>query len=247
MHLEAIGFVGDTPALAQAFAREAGLREHYEEYSVYSPGSGIELWRRRGGARSVYTPHFSGAGAMRFGLVSLVPHPADPLAGVATGTIDPPEDDPRAGLYPLALELPAFALACRRLAPPTIVSVQIVALAEQVSCYADAEAFQSAQAQEAVRLEPEQVLRAGHWQPGEEHEFPEPLAIVSGTVRMCARVRNPSTNRPFHHLLVRTRGGMLDLVAAPEAVTPDPVAGGVVVARVRLSARIAELPWKGLP
>ncbi|HEY9724366.1 MAG TPA: hypothetical protein V6D47_20355 [Oscillatoriaceae cyanobacterium] len=247
MDLKAIGFSGDAPAIAQRFAHDDGWRASYDEYAVWTPGSGIEVWRRRRGPQAVFTAHFHGAGAMRLGLVSLVPHPGDPLAGVATGWIEPPEDDPGEGLYAIALELPAFALARRTLAPPAVVSAQVVALAEELNCYRDTAAFEAAQSGEAIRFEPEQVLGAGHWQPGAEREFPEPLAIVSGTVRMVARVTNPATDAFFHHLLVRTRGGMLDVVAAPEVVTGEPVAGGVVVGRVRLSARIAEIPWKGLP
>lgn len=247
-HFSAIGFPVAELADFQAFARHAlhtseGLRQAYAHphgrYVLWTPGSGIEVWLETdpdGQAIRGMAPHFRGASEMRLGLIERCPDPQAPHAGgmQAWGALAD-DADPAIGLFPLMVDLAAFALAP---SPPAIVTAQVAAFAHTLTCWPSEDAYDTAQEEDEIRLAAEHFIPSGLFRPeGGELEQPEAHAILGGLVLMTCRVVNPATQRVFHHMLVRTLGGTVDIVADPAVVKNDPVAGGIATGSFWLSAR----------
>lgn len=65
-------------------------------------------------------------------------------------------------------------------------------------------------------------------------------ALLTGTVEAAERRTNGFTKSEFHVLKVATQPGMLDLVAAPDVLTPAPAAGMTIFTEVWLTGRPVE-------
>ena len=80
---------------------------------------------------------------------------------------------------------------------------------------------------------------SGLFAPKDEPDWqPKAYANFAGHVEGAEVVTNPISNRPFHHLVVRTGAGVFDVVADPAIPSGTPEVGGVVHGEFWLSGRI---------
>ena len=171
-------------------------------------------------------PHIGGDGRLRFGALELRPGQAGTLDGSLHGWADPAADNPGGGIYPLLVDVPGARPAQARLALPAIVSLQVAAFAHELACYPDEAAYSAAQEREP-RFAAGALIPSGLFARRGEVERAE--AVFAGRVPRAEMRTNPASGVAFHALLVRTLGGVFDVVADPAVVTGEPVVGGGVV------------------
>jgi hypothetical protein len=211
----------------------------------WSPGEGIEIWSQINevNGRNVLmdsNPHFSGLARMRVGLLEVVTYDGRPSDGsiyVKTGIYG---SDPQAGDGSLLVDVPDFDVIRERLVPHSIITLQIAAFAEAITCYRTEEDFMSSQT----------PLREFEGRPvylGPELAVPhEDNGSISSDVHMTARVHsvnttvNLHTGVQFYHLCVTTQGGMMDVVADPSMLTDALQVGGVIRGDFWLSGKCVE-------
>jgi hypothetical protein len=102
------------------------------------------------------------------------------------------------------------------------------------SRYPDEAAYHSAQEREPFAAE--SLIPSGLFAGQGEVERAE--AVFAGRVLRAEVRSNPASGTAFHVLLVRTLGGIFDVVADPTVVTGEPVVGGVVRCVAWLSGRV---------
>ena len=129
-------------------------------------------------------------------------------------------------VYPLAVEIEDPVVASR-LSLPDVRAVEATAFAEVLSVYADEDAFRAAQTSEP-RFAPLALVPSGLVSADGEPREPRAEILMNGRVGAALPRRNAKTGRTFWHAAVRTLGGDLDLVAAPEQA-PDGLSRGNVV------------------
>jgi hypothetical protein len=69
---------------------------------------------------------------------------------------------------------------------------------------------------------------------------PAPDALLHGRVVRAERLTNPETGVAFAHLVVKTLGGEIDVVADPEELPELPAEGSIVRAGGWLSGALPE-------
>jgi hypothetical protein len=247
-HFSAIGFSTESHAefaeLVQQAAhqgREYAVPDGY--YVEWSPGGGIQVWVKADPGRQLVgmDPHFSGRGRLRLGVLEARRSADYPLDGSLYGWVNPPDDDPSTGEYPVLIDVPDAAMAGDRITVPAVVTLQVAAFAHELACFADDHAYLGAQA-DGIRLAPESVIPSGLFSAGDDPEVDDRRAeaIAAGHIERVERLLNPVSGRPFVSLLVRTLGGTLDVVADPETVAGEPIVGGVVRGSFWLSGRLVD-------
>lgn len=220
-------------------ARDSGelVRARQGFYRRWTVGEGIELWvgcHTQAGLG--VNPHFSGSGRMRVRLTEIVPSDDFPLDGSIQGWAAPASRDPESGAFPVVVDLPDFDAVRKELHKGAIVMVQIAAFAHELAAFASDEAFSESQGE--IKFAPESFVPAGLFSNGDELAKPSATAVFTGHILEINRLTNPETGAPFYHLLVRTLGGTVDVVADPEIVQGEPDVGGVVNGSFWLSGRI---------
>ncbi len=209
------------------------------DYIRYTPGAGVELWVQVSSENAVRgcTPHFSGQGRMCLGVTKLLPDDAHPQDGCLYGWVNPSEDDPEHGDYPVAIDVPDFALVEGRLQPPMAVVLQVAAFAHELRCFPTEAAYH--QGKEEFHLAAEAFIPSGLFHPGGELKNPvRAEAVLSGRIMATERRINPATEREFYWLLVTTYGATADVVADPLLLDAAPQIGGVVQGSFWLSGRV---------
>jgi hypothetical protein len=163
---------------------------------------------------------------------------------------DPTDPDPASGQYPFLVDVPDFDAATDGLAVPAIGTMQIAAFARTLTCWPDEAAYTEAEEQrwagrgtgpdgQAVKgFAAESFIPSGMFalDPSKPHT-PKAEAIFTGRVLDTKPLVNPWTGRSFRHAVVKTLGGEFDVVADPEVVKGEPVAGGIVQGSYWLTGR----------
>ncbi|MDQ6650767.1 MAG: hypothetical protein M3Z02_11740 [Actinomycetota bacterium] len=129
-------------------------------------------------------------------------------------------------VYPLAVEI-ENPVAARRLDLAEVVAVAVTAFAEVLTVHADETAFRTAQTAEP-RFAAQSLVPSGLVSADGAPRDPRAEILMNGRVGAALPRRNGHTGRTFWHAAVRTLGGDLDVVAAPEQV-PDGLALGNIV------------------
>jgi hypothetical protein len=125
----------------------------------------------------------------------------------------------------------------------------VAAFARTLTCWPDEAAYTAAEEVkwggskgpdgQAVRgFAAESFIPSGMFalDPSKPHT-PRAEAIFTGHVLSTEVLLNAQTGRSFHHARVKTLGGEFDVVADPEVVKGEPVAGGVVQGSFWLTGR----------
>lgn len=244
-HMSTLGFQIGTPqdfADLARWAAESGKAIELsggEQYIVWSPGDGIELWAQvdQRGELIGMNPHFSGDARMRAHLIKRFSRPEDgPLDGAFYGRAGFSGDGPEDGLYPFAFDAPDFRTYDAR-RPPANVTVQLAGFARELKAFADEQALRAKGSLMAV----ESCIPSGTFTPGPGGgpiDPPKSEVIFYGRVLETAQLVNSLTHLPFYWARVRTLGGEFDMLADPEVVEGTIVKDGIVGGLFWLSGRL---------
>lgn len=214
---------------------EAGPAGRYLRWSC---PSGAELWLQVNAENELVgmNPHFRGESRVRVGLTARVERPqGTPLEGAFHGWADPPGDAPDGGAYPFVFDSPDFLLN-GGIEPPALVEAQVVAFAHEVSFHASQADYYNAQTSE-LRFADQSFIPAGLFESGENG--PGATAIFTGHVLKTDERTNRLTGKPFRWALVRTLGGVFDVVIDPTLLDQTPTAGGLLSGSFWLSGRLS--------
>ncbi len=203
-------------------------------YLRWSPGAGAELWIQANLEHEIIgcNPHFSGEGKLRFGITETFHSLHSPLEGRLVGWVEPKNEKvPTSGLYPLTAEMPDFTLSEPFLFKHPLMTLQVAAFAEVVSCYANERAF-------AMSHNAQTMAVPTFQQSIEVEEDGSPaLANIVGFVRKTELRLNPLTEQLFYAILLETHGGTIDVVAPVDTLLETPIIDSVLAGSFWLSAR----------
>ena len=241
----ALASADDMQALVERVADEA---EYVEVpggvYLVWSGGDGPELWLQCDAEDNLVgmSPHFAGPTRMKIGIVAEIDRPGQTeLDGALYGWVNPREDDPGSGDYPLVFDCPDAAMHAE-LELPCVATVQLAAFAHHLTVWDDVDAYEREREGDDTQLSSRSFIPAGLLRSEGEADPPPPVAyaIVTGHV-LAAEVRaNPLTGGRYQWAAVATHGGTLDVVAELSLVTREIREGSVVSGGFWLSGQIVE-------
>ena len=247
-HFTDLGFDADSSERAWELSLRAareGTRYATKsgEYRVWSIGEGIALWAGldRNGQVLGCDPSFTGHGRMNFRLEGPFSQPPvhapteGALKGLANATPSAPD-----GLCPVLIDLPGFELHLPRLRPNQFLNLQVTAFADTftggMKFYRDEATFTTSFRPGKPKYSPEFFVPSGlYTEPGRP---PSARGLFAGRIQWHVVRTNPATRRPFHHLLVNTGAGTLDIVSDPAWVPEKPVVGGIVTGSFWLCGQI---------
>jgi len=208
-------------------------------YKRWTSDQGAELWIQidRNNRLVGVTPYFRGESELLVRITAGVERLDDTeLEGAVHGWADPQGNDPEDGAYPFVFDLVDKGLH-ERFAFPFISPVQLSAFAHELNVYESDEEFMLSQ-DTGMKYASESFVPSGLFQP--DQNSLQPYAIFSGHILKAKELSNPLTNQAYHWMLVRTLGGVIDVVSDPELVLKPPVIGGVVKGEFWLCGRILE-------
>ena len=211
-------------------------------YYLLAPGGGPELWVQirmdKDGQSKLagFNPHFRGHARMRFGAIGAQPAIDFPMEGTLEGWADPADETPESGIFPLSVEVPDFEISVADMTFPRNLEIQIAAFAHQATCFPDESAF----ARDSVKMGGAGMARKSFIPLGAFKDAKPSTALFCGDIREAHLQTNPTSRATYHHLLVETLGGQIDMVADMSVLVGKPRAGGIVQCQGWLSARLAE-------
>ena len=251
-HFDAIGFQPEPrpDGVKNLVLQAANLGRRFQSprgwYSAWAPGNGVELWVAMENSGHVLgcSPFFLGISEVSFRLEHFETRPpvyAPPLEGGLAGWVAASPTDPRSGLCPLLVDLPDFDLRRDALVIPSHLTLRVAAFSHWLDCFPNDADYLASQAQTegTARYSSDYFSPSGLFAPKDEPDWqPKAYANFAGHVEGAEVVTNPISNRPFHHLVVRTGAGVFDVVADPAIPSGTPKVGGVVHGEFWLSGRI---------
>jgi hypothetical protein len=244
-HLSDIGFGFESPQEFLEFVQNVvnndgnvGFTSPNGHYMLWTTGNGVELWIHADSALQLNGCgiHFRGEGRMRVHITQTFISGETPLHGCLYGWLNPSdEDNPYSGELPFAASVPNFDFVAEPLLRSPMVTLQVAAFVEkELRCYMSDGAYHSVRGRSAS---PSEIFESD-WDQGDSPGEPSPMALCGGRVLSVEMRTNPASNLPFYSLLVKTRGGTIDMIADPETLRGKPVEGGIVQASCWLSAAV---------
>jgi hypothetical protein len=244
-HLSDIGFGFESPQEFLEFVQKVvnadgntGFTSPNGHYMLWSTGSGVELWIHADSDLQLNGCgiHYRGEGRIRAHITQTFLSGDTPLHGCLYGWLNPTdENNPYTGELPFAASVPNFDLIAEPLLRSPMVTLQIAAFVEkELRCYMSDGAYHSVRGRSAA---PSEVFEPD-WPQGEPSFDPSPQALCGGRVLSVEMKTNPSTNLEFCAMVLKTRGGTIDMVADPETLRGRPVVGGIVQGNCWLSAAV---------
>lgn len=205
-------------------------------YWVWEAGQGSEVWFQFDEAANAImqtTPAFQGKTRLSIGITKAIAQ-GSPLGGLLQGWVNPKDNDPESGDYPMV-----FTWLDKGLHPPIVYpqihTFQVTAFAHELTAYPSKEAFAVATSSGhssddgddiKVSLAPESFIPAGMFV--EEGDTPSPTAMFTGRVLDVRELASPLDDEPFYWLRVRTYGGEYDVVASADVVEGELATDGIV-------------------
>ncbi|MGF1504619.1 MAG: hypothetical protein ACFB51_05715, partial [Anaerolineae bacterium] len=230
-HFSDIGFIVETPEdldtlIASAIADGKVYPAEHGSYVYWALDGGIEMWVQTNHNDQVvgFNPHFSGSSRVQVAMVNTAWQEDMPLDGSLYVHVVSSDDLEQ---LVFMVDMPDFGLVHTRLAPDSVHTLQVAAFAHELNIFADEAEFEatSAQLDDGMRFAAESFFPAGLLAEKEEDTA---MAFFSGRIEEHNRRDNPFTGKLFHHLLIRTLLGTLDVVADPQLVQATPRSGGLV-------------------
>ncbi len=244
-HLSDIGFGFESPNEFLEFVQQVvntdgnlGFTSPNGHYMLWTKGNGVELWIHADQDKQLNGCgiHYRGEGRIRAHITQTFLSGETPLHGCLYGWLNPSdENNPYSGELPFAASIPNFDFVADPLLRSPVVTLQIAAFVEkELRCYMSDGAYHSVRGRSAA---PSEVFEPT-WDQGDSPGEPSAQALCGGRVVSVEMKTNPATDLPFYALLVKTRGGTIDMVADPETLRGRPVEGGIVQANCWLSASV---------
>ena len=241
-NLSAIGFVFDdaesfqetmlrlAPEAVERLGCEAG------DYSIWRSHTGAEIWfhlpllgtEDRAQDIAGLTPFYEGLAEIEIEVAERVNRPDDNgFEGAFTAQVRDPDSDDYA--YPITFDAVDFsAHAAREL--PFGTAARITGFARHVRAFADEAAYASDRSGPGseIALAPRAFIPVGQLEDAPDDAPPASTALLTGRVVEHRHLTNEVTGRQFHWMLVESLAASFDVVADPDSVTGEIVAGGTV-------------------
>ncbi|ELR72100.1 hypothetical protein C900_01842 [Fulvivirga imtechensis AK7] len=248
-NLSDIGFNVETEEdfrklMEKAYGLGQPIKPSNGTYVLYSDKSGAELWMQLNRKDEFIgaNPHFKGKSKRTVCLTATVDRHESELDGAYHSRADPTEgNNPDSGAYPLVFDIPDFRTIAEIVTPKNV-DIQLVAFAQELSCYDSERAFNESQYTE-LKFASQSFIPSGLFSPnGEDTNPPEALGIFTGIIREWEMKTNELTGEQFYWLFVDTLGGEVDVVADPRFFDKKPNINGVVQGQFWLSGRLIDAP-----
>lgn len=247
-NLSTIGFVFpdqeqfQSAMLGCAAAAGARLPCDDGEYGIWRSATGAEVWfhlgRSENGETEIHglSPFFEGRSEVRMLISNAVHRQGENVfEGAFHGWVNP--DETGKGSYPLLFD--AVDFSSRVAIPlPSVHRIRIAAFARELSAYKNDADFLAAQTEsDGLKFAGQAFIPTGLFVAAQDaaenaqSAAPEPAstALLTGTVLDHCLLRNETSGRDFHWLLVETLDKqVVDVVADPVVVKGDIVEGGTI-------------------
>ena len=216
-HFETIGLkVNSMEELEDFYAQCTQLGKEIDtkfgKYFFWDMGSGAELWGQLDFNNDIgINPHFSGISAFN----AILEHEIkDEERPVMDGSLYCQSVD---GSYPFAVDIPN--LAVKDIEFPMTCLLQISAFAHTIDLYDTEEDYEKHNASSKPPLATEHFLPSGLFT--KDGGTATAHTIFGGYVKKAEKRKNPVTGLYFYYALVKTYGGEIDVVIAPDLIEDE--------------------------
>ncbi len=234
-HFTSIGFLAETVEEIEALALQViDLTRTFNcpkgRYLRWASGEGAELWLQMDEDYNLIgvTPFFQKKSVMNVGITRIVHRNDDTaLEGAIRGWVNPKHSNPQVGAFEFVCDIVDIG-RYPNLDLPFISPIRLSAFAYNVDSFSSLEAFQSSEVGQG-KSDPESFTPSG-WTKADRgiSLLPESYSEISGWVVETAVFRNAHSQREYHWILIRTDGGIVDMVCDPVLVTDPITPGGIV-------------------
>lgn len=222
------------------------------DYSIWRSRTGAEIWFHlpmlgtEDNAQDIagLTPFYEGKSEVAVEVTTREKRPDDnDFEGALTAQAISPEGGEHA--YPLTFDAVDFSAHADRTLPFKA-TARIVGFARALRAFANDEDFATEGGSSdgaGIGLAPRAFIPLGQFAELEDCDSrapPESTALLTGRVLEHRRLTNEATGADFHWLLVESFAATYDVVADPEIVTGEIVAGGTVEVGCVLIGRLVE-------
>ena len=234
-HYSSIGFPAETVEEIEALALEViDLTKTFNcpkgRYLRWASGEGAELWLQMDEDYNLIgvTPFFQKKSVVNVGITSVLHRKDDTvLEGAIRGWVNPKHNNPRLGAFEFVCDVVDIG-RYPNLDLPFISPIRLSAFAYNLDSFSSLEAFQSSEVGQG-KSDPESFVPSGLMKTGAGTSLlQESYAEISGRVVETAVLRNTHSHREYHWILVRTDGGIADMVCDPALVNEPITPGGIV-------------------
>ncbi len=201
---------------------------------------GPELWvQAEGDAIVGMHPYFRGKSEMRVGALNLVENEFQTTLDASIyGWIDPETKDPESGVCPCLFDMVNYKIY-NDISFPFIEKFSVAAFAQEIDVYESEAAYEEENPpmteedldnitdETPMAMAAESLMPVGLFNE-EEGEPPEAYAMLTGKVLETKKMINPDTKKEYHWALVKTLGGTVDVIAAPDMIDQEIVKDGIV-------------------
>jgi hypothetical protein len=244
-HFTSIGFPAETLEDIEALAVEViDATKTFNcpkgRYLRWASGEGAELWLQMDEDYNLIgvTPFFQKKSVTNVGVTRKFRRKDDTiLEGAIRGWVNPKHSNPQVGAFEFSCDVVDIG-RYPNLDVPFISPMRLSAFAYNVDAFSSFEAFQASEVGQG-KPNPEIFSPSGLKKTGEGVSLlPESYAEISGHVVETALLRNTHSQQNYHWILVRTDGGLVDMVCDPSLATDPIIEGGIVSAYCWLCGQI---------
>ncbi len=234
-HFTSIGFPAESVEEIEALALKviADTRTFNcpkGRYLRWASGEGAELWLQMDEAYNLIgvTPFFQKKSVMNVSITRVFHREDDTvLEGAIRGWVNPKHHNPQIGAFEFVCDVVDIG-RYPNLDVPLISPIRLSAFAYNLDVFSSLEAFHASETGQG-KPNPESFVQSGLTKMGERTSLlPESYADISGRVVETAILRNSHTNQEYYWVLVRTEGGIIDVVCDPTLVA-EPITSGDIV------------------
>ena len=234
-HFTSIGFSAETVEEIEALAFQViddtrTFNCPRGRYLRWASGEGAELWLQMDEDYNLIgvTPFFQKKSVVNVGITRVLHREDDTvLESAIRGWANPKHSNPRAGAFEFVCDVVDIG-RYPNLDLPFISPMRLSAFAYNLDVFPSLDAFQASEAGQG-KTNPESFAPSGAMQTDKGMSLlPESNAEISGHVVETALLRNTHAGQEYHWILVRTDGGIVDVVCDPTLVTEPIMPGGIV-------------------
>ena len=199
-------------------------------YLRWASGEGAELWLQMDEDYSLIgvTPFFQRKSVVNVGITRVFHRKEDSvLEGAIRGWVNPKHHNPHVGAFEFVCDVVDIG-RYPDLDVPFISPIRLSAFAYNLDVFSSLELFRASEVGQR-NSGPESFVPSGLIKSGAGTSLMrESNAEISGRVVETALLRNAHSSQEFHWILVRTDGGIIDVVCDPTLVT-EPITPGSIV------------------
>ena len=234
-HFTSIGFPAETIEEIEALAfrvidNTLTINCPRGRYLRWASGEGAELWLQMDDNYNLIgmTPFFQKKSVMTVGITRVYRREGDSvLEGAIRAWANPKHHSPQSGSFEFLCDVVDLG-RYPNMDLPFLSPIRLAGFAYNIDVFSSLDAFQSSEIGQG-KSNPEYFASSGVMRSETGSSPPlDSNAEISGRVVETALLKNLYSRQAYHWILVRTDGGMVDMVCDPTLVT-EPIAPGHIV------------------